>query len=134
MEMERLILCLHYAAKPYWYSMARHGTAKETCVNSALSHHTVLYRSQRVRLKQQIWCGTLRYGTSKYSRVNIVGRMRFLCKLCARVITCTSSRIVLMTHTCVCQRTYRFTLALRRVTNYGPVDRRRNAEVNRDME
>ena len=132
----RVILCLHYAAKPYWCGTTRYGTAKETCVNSALSLCTVPYRSQRVRSKQQVWCSTLRYGTSKYSHVNIhvVGRMWFLCKLCARVITCTSSRIVLMTHTCVCQRTYRFTLALRRVTNYGPVDRRRNAEVNRDME
>ena len=30
----------------------------------------VPYRSQRVCSEQQVWCGTLRYGTSKYSRVN----------------------------------------------------------------
>ena len=64
------ILCLHYDAKPYWCGTARYGTAKQTCVNSALSHRTVPYRSQRVRSQEVVWCGTLRYGTSKYLRVN----------------------------------------------------------------
>ena len=120
-----LILCLHYAAKRT--GTVRHGK-RDVCKQRFIAP----YRSQGVRSEQQVWCCTLRYGTSKYSRVNIVGRMRL------HVVRTRNYMYVVknctMTRTCVCQRTYRFTLALRRVTNYGPVDRRRNAEVNRDME
>ena len=68
MKCVNIRLCLHYTAKPYWYGMARYGTAKD--IYSVLSQCTVPYRSQRVRSEQQVWCGTLRYDTSKYLRVN----------------------------------------------------------------
>ena len=57
------ILCLHYDAKPYGCSTARHGTAKQTCVNSALSHRTVPYRTDLIEYARRRWSDAVRFGT-----------------------------------------------------------------------
>ena len=99
-------------------------------------YRTVPYRTDLSEYARKRWSGavrygTLRYGTSKYSRVN-TSRADAVSLQVVRMRYCTFDP-----YTCVpayLRVPIHASAEKSHDTNYGTVDGRRNAEVNRDME